>query len=159
MPTVWLICIFIEPSETMNSFLKIRLVLRIKNVFSFIKARFYLKRGCMKMHKHLGTANWQSSFLYHFAVCRKKNLGCNFLTLFAQKSSLVHPYFFYMKINHFDIAFYNLKRTGVYFSSLDLVFPREQYLRGSAFPQVQGPGPDPVFETMPIVLFCFKSLP
>ena len=161
MPHVWLIFIFIEPSETMNSFLKIRLVLEIKNVFSFIKTRFYLKRGCIKMHKHSGAANWQSSFLYHFAACKKKNLGCNFLTLFAWKWNLIHPYFiFYVKINHFDIAFHMTWEGRVYVcSSSGLVFPREPYFRESAFSHAQDPGLEPVFETMPIFLFCFKFVP
>ena len=158
MSNVWLIFIFIEPSKTMNSFLKLRLVLEIKNVFSFLKTRFYLKRGCIKMHKHAWAENWQSSFLFHFAVCKKKNLGCNFLTLFAQKRSLAHHYFtFYMKINLSDIAFHMTWEEREYVcSSSGLVFPREPYFRASAFSQVQGPDQDPVFDTMPIVLFCFK---
>ena len=41
--------IFIEISETANSFVKIRLVLEIKSVFSFIKTRFPWKWGCIKM--------------------------------------------------------------------------------------------------------------
>ena len=43
--------LFIELSKILNSFLKIRLVLEIKNV-SLKKVRFYLKRGCIKMRKH-----------------------------------------------------------------------------------------------------------
>ena len=35
--------------------MKIRLVLEIKSVASFIKARFYLKQGCVKMRKHAET--------------------------------------------------------------------------------------------------------
>ena len=44
--------IFIELSEIFNSFVKIRFVLEIKNVASFIKTRFYSKRGCIKVRKH-----------------------------------------------------------------------------------------------------------
>ena len=47
--------IFIEPSETINSFLKVRLVLQIKNVANVIKTRFCLKRGCIKIRKHAET--------------------------------------------------------------------------------------------------------
>ena len=47
--------IFIEPSETINSFLKVRLVLQIKNVPNVIKTRFYLKRGCIKIREHAET--------------------------------------------------------------------------------------------------------
>ena len=46
--------LFIELSKKLNSFLKIRLVLEIKNV-SLKKTRFYLKRGCIKMRKHKET--------------------------------------------------------------------------------------------------------
>ena len=44
--------IFIELSETFNSFVKIRLVLEIKSTASFIKTHLYSKRGCIKMRKH-----------------------------------------------------------------------------------------------------------
>ena len=41
--------IIIELSETSNGFVKIRLVLEIKNVASFIKTHFYLKQGYIKI--------------------------------------------------------------------------------------------------------------
>ena len=87
------------------------------------------------MHKHSGTANWQSSFLHHFAVYKKKNLGCNFLILFAWKWSLAHPYFtFYMKINHFDIAFIWLEKNGCTFVVLQVCFFQESHIiRGPLF--------------------------
>ena len=47
--------ILIELSEKLNSFVKMRLVLEIKNIVSFIKTRFYLKGGCTKMRKHAET--------------------------------------------------------------------------------------------------------
>ena len=47
--------ILIELSEKLNSFLKIHLVLEIKNVASFITTRFYLKGGCTKMREHAET--------------------------------------------------------------------------------------------------------
>ena len=45
--------IFIKLSGTANSFVKIRLMLEVKNIASFIKARLYSKRGCIKMRKHV----------------------------------------------------------------------------------------------------------
>ena len=50
-----LVFIFIELSGAANSFLKIRLALKIKNVASIIKRRFYWKRGCIKMYKYAKT--------------------------------------------------------------------------------------------------------
>ena len=47
--------ILIELSEKLNSFVKIHLVLEIKNVASFITTRFYLKGGCTKMREHAET--------------------------------------------------------------------------------------------------------
>ena len=47
--------ILIELSEKLNSFLKIHLLLEIKNVASFITTRFYLKGGCTKMREHAET--------------------------------------------------------------------------------------------------------
>ena len=38
-------------------------------------------------------------------------------------------------------------------SSSGLFFSREPYYKGSTFFQVQGPGPDPIFETMPLIFF------
>ena len=47
--------ILTELLEKLNSFVKIRLVLEIKNIASFIKTRFSLKGGCTKMRKHAET--------------------------------------------------------------------------------------------------------
>ena len=44
--------IFIKLSETANSFVKISLVLEIKNVTNFTKTSFHCRRGCIKMRKH-----------------------------------------------------------------------------------------------------------
>ena len=46
---------FIEISETLNNFVKMYLVLEIRNVASFIKTRFYWKRDCIKMRNQAET--------------------------------------------------------------------------------------------------------
>ena len=53
--------IFIQLSETTNSFVKIHLLLEIKNFASFLIARFYWKRGCIKMRKHAETFHTNKS--------------------------------------------------------------------------------------------------
>ena len=93
--------IFIEPSETINSFLKICLVLEIKNVASFIKTRFYVKRGCIEMRKHAETFHANKGckltifFFIPFRCFQNRNLGCNFQTLFARKGGLAQPLLLY----------------------------------------------------------------
>ena len=78
-----------------------RLVLEIKNVASFIKTRFCLKRSCIKLRKHAETfhsnkgCNLAIVFLFQFRRFQNRNLGFNFQTLFARKRGLAHPYFLY----------------------------------------------------------------
>ena len=47
--SMWPYLFFIELLETSNSFVKIHIVLEIKNVNRFIKTRFDWKQGCTKM--------------------------------------------------------------------------------------------------------------
>ena len=47
--------VFIKLPEAAKSFVKIRLVLEMKNVTSFIKTRFYCRRGCIKRRKYAET--------------------------------------------------------------------------------------------------------
>ena len=113
--------VLIELSETLNSFVKIRLVFEIRNVASFIKTRFYLKRfylkrGCIKMRKHAETfrankgCNLAIVFLYQFRRFQNRNLGCNFQTLFARKRGLATPYFFYENKSLRHCLLYYLRR-------------------------------------------------
>ena len=96
-----IIFIFIEISETPNSFVKIRLVLEIKNCCWFHKKKLSLKT---RLHKKcsmlIRAANWELSFLYQLRGFRN-----TFQALFARKRGLTHPYFVY-KMNHFNIVFY-----------------------------------------------------
>ena len=91
--------IFIELSETPNSVVKTRLVLDIKNVSSFIKTRFYLKRGrrkCVNMRKRsmlIRATNWRLLFLYQLCRFQNGNFLYTFQTLFARKRGLIRPYF------------------------------------------------------------------
>ena len=90
--------IFIELSETANSFMKIPLVLEIKIVVSFIKTRFYWKWGCIKMHKHAEAFHAsfiQLPFLYQLCFFQNRNLRYSFQRLFAQKWGLEHLYILY----------------------------------------------------------------
>ena len=45
--------IFIELSETVNSFVKIRLLFEMKSIASFIKTGVYWKWGCIKINKQM----------------------------------------------------------------------------------------------------------
>ena len=46
-----------ELSEQPNSFVKLRLVLEIESIATFIKTRLYWKQGYIKMFKHVETFN------------------------------------------------------------------------------------------------------
>ena len=146
-------------SETLNSFSKIRLLLEIKNAF-FIKIRFHLKPGCMnyvsmrKSSMLIMAANWQSSFLYQFRCFQKKNLGCNFQTLFAQKRGLAHPYFLYENESLRHCLSYYLRRMATFLVLEVRLFQGILFL-GVRFFQVQGPGPGPVFRIRRSVCFVF----
>ena len=47
--------IFIELSETVSTFVKIRLLFEIKSIASFIKTGFYWKWGYIKINKQMET--------------------------------------------------------------------------------------------------------
>ena len=89
--------IFIELPETHNSFVKIPLVLEIRNVVNLIKPR--LLRGYMKMRKYTETFHaaqgyrFQLSFLHQLNCFQNRNLWYFFQTLSAQKRGMAHPYF------------------------------------------------------------------
>ena len=91
--------VFIELSETANTFVKKRL----------LKNRFHRKRGFMKMLKHeeIFDANkgykLELSLLYQLCRLENRNLWCTCQSLFDQA---LHTPTFYMKINHFNIAFH-----------------------------------------------------
>ena len=78
--------------------MKIYLVLEIKNVVSFIKTRFYLKRGCIKIRKRsmLTRATIATCcFCTNFAVFKIEICGAPFQTLFARVQCLTHSNFLY----------------------------------------------------------------
>ena len=99
----------IELSEKLNSFVKMRLVLEIKNIVSFIKTRFYLKGGCTKMRKHAemfhANKGCKMAIVFFIPVSRfskkKKKLGCNFQTLFARKRGPAYFYILYSILSYF----------------------------------------------------------
>ena len=98
----------IELSEKLNSFVKMRLVLEIKNIVSFIKTRFYLKGGCTKRRKHAemfhANKGCKMAIVFFIPVSRfskKKNLGCNFQTLFARKRGPACFYILYSILSYF----------------------------------------------------------
>ena len=116
---------FIKLSEKLRIFVKIRLVLEIKNVASLIKPRFYLKIGCTEMREHaerfmlIRAAKWRLSFLYQFRRFQKRNLGCNFQTLFARKHVLAHSYILYSILSYF-ITLSRLKAVDVILKSVSV---------------------------------------
>ena len=99
--------IFIKLSEKRSSFVKIRLVLETKNVASFIKTRFYLKRDCTKMREHAETfhANMGCKMAIFIFIpvspFSKKKLKVQFSTLFARKCVLSHSYILYSILSYF----------------------------------------------------------
>ena len=119
--------------------MKIRLLLETKNVAIFIKICFHLKRGCMKMLKHAETFYADKScymaivfFFYQFRCFQKRNLGCNFQTLFARKRGLAHPNFLYENelLRHF-LSYY-LRRMAT-FLVLEIRFFRGVRFLGGPF--------------------------
>ena len=95
-------------------------LLEIKNVASFIKTCFYLKRGCMKMRKHAETFHTNKGcklaivFLNQFRSFQNRNLGCNFQTLFARKRGLAHPYSLYGNKSLRHCLSYYLRRMATF---------------------------------------------
>ena len=93
--------IFIELSETANTFVKIRLLLEIKNVACFVKPCFYRKQGCIKMGKHAETIH--TNKVYKLAIVvfiptspfSKYKFVVHFQTLFGRKLGLADLYFLY----------------------------------------------------------------
>lgn len=86
--------IFIEVSETANSFVK-RCTREKKNFASFIKTRFYWKQSCIKMRKYAKTllmliraTNWELSFLYQLQPFQ--NLGILFKLYFQTFQTLLY---------------------------------------------------------------------
>ena len=84
--------ILIELSEKLYSFLKIRLVLEIKNVASFITTRFYLKGGCTKMREHAETLHANTdckmaiAFFIPISPFSKKKLRVQFSNIICTKT-------------------------------------------------------------------------
>ena len=119
--------ILTELLEKLNSFVKIRLVLEIKNIASFIKTRFSLKGGCTKMRKHAETfhANkgCKMTIVFFIPVSRfskkkKKQLRCNFQTLFARKRGPAHFYILYSILSYFITSSW-LKAPNVFFPHIN----------------------------------------
>ena len=75
--------ILIELSEKLNSFVKMRLVMEIKNVASFIKTSFYLKRGCTKMRENEET-------FYANKGCKMAIVFFISISLFSRKKFRAH---------------------------------------------------------------------
>ena len=104
--------IFIELSGTANSFLKICLVLEIKNNASFIKRRFYLKRGCIKMCKYAKTFDIRKglqtgNFCFYTNLAVLKIEICSILfKCYLDKNEALHTPTFNLKMNHFSIVFH-----------------------------------------------------
>ena len=135
----------------------------MKNVATFIKTRFYRKRGrfyrkrsCIKMCKHAETfhANYGGKFAIVIFIpvspFQNRNLGCTFQTLFARKVGLAHPYFWdYSRAFIWPLwptrLFIWLEKNGNVFSLWDPFLPTGPLFRESVFSQVQGLDPGPVF--------------
>ena len=99
--------IFIDFLETSNSFVKINIVLEIKNVNCFIKAQFYWKLGSIKLHIHADTFNASNCYKLAIVVFEStspllkqkfRNLLYTFPTLFAWKIGLVQSYILYENV-------------------------------------------------------------
>ena len=102
---------------------------------------FHSNKGC----------NLAIVFLYQFRRFQNRNLGCNFQTLFARKRGLAHPYFLYENESLRHCLSYYLGRMAT-FLVLEVRFSK-----GSIFPQVQGPGPGPVFRRCPKVIAVLET--
>ena len=127
--------------------MKIRLVLEIRNVASFIKTRFYLKRVCIKMRKHAGTfhanrgCNLAIVFCTNFAVFKIEILCAIFKRNLHENVVLQTPTF-YMKMNDFGIVFYITWEECQRFQSLMSGFSKR-----SVFPS----GPGSIFRRCPVL--------
>ena len=72
-----------------KSFVKVRLVVKINSIASFIKTRFYWERDCIKcanMQKCsvlIRANNWQLSLLHQLRRFQNRNSWYNFQTLFG----------------------------------------------------------------------------
>ena len=130
--------------------MKIRLVLEIKNVTSFIKTRFYWKWGCAKMRNHAETFYTNKGYKFAIvfliptsSVFKIESCGV-FPMLFGLKRGLLHPTF-YKKMNHFLIVFHMTWDKWQRFNALRSGFWNGSVFRESAFSQVQSLLPGPVF--------------
>ena len=120
--------IFIELSETLNSFVKISLVLEIKK--RFIKTRFYLKTGCMKMHKYAETFHANKGcklaivFFILISLFSKEKFRVQFSNVICTKTRPCTPLLFIWKWITLVLSFVLLEKNDKVFSSSGPVFPR-----------------------------------
>ena len=118
------------------------LVSILKSLFaSFIKARFYLKRGCMKMRKHTETFHAIKEcklaivFFIAISLFSKQKLRRQFSNVICTKTRLAHLYFLHENESIQHCLSYYLRRMTT-FLALEISFSK-----GSVFSQIQGPGP------------------
>ena len=130
--SVWcdLNSIFIELSETLNNFVKIRLLLETKNVAIFIKICFHLKRGCMKMLKHAETFYADKScymaivFFLPISLFPKKKFRVQFSNIICTKTRPSTPQLFIWKWITSTFSFILLEKNGNVVSPWGPLFQR-----------------------------------
>ena len=129
---------------------KIRLVLNIKNVASFIKTGFYRKRGCIKTRKHIGNCHISANFsIFKTKVCGKR------VNRYLHENETLLTLSIYMTKNHFSILSNNMKQNGDVFSPWGPVFLTSLLFKGLVISQFQGPDAGPILSWC---LFFLKQM-
>ena len=118
----------------MESFSRMKDILKIKTVTNFIKTRFYWMQDCIKMCKYAESFNTNKGFYIDFLIFNIEIWGI-FLKPYLGKNDTLLTSSFYIKMNHFNIVFHMTWDKWQHFKAL-----RSCFSSGSAFYQVQDPG-------------------
>ena len=131
--------IFTELSETLNNFVKIRLLLETKNVAILIKMCFHLKSGCMKMLKHAETFYTDKScdmaivFFIPISLFPKTKFRVQFSNIICTKTRLIIPQLFIWKWITSTFSFILLEKNDNVVSPWGPFLQRGPLFRGSVF--------------------------
>ena len=140
---------FINLSETAHSFANIHAALKIKNNDSFIKTRFYWKRGCIIMRKHAKTFHTNKGYKLAIAVFiltfSKQNFVVHFSNVICTKTRPCTRLLFVSKLISSALSFIWYETNGNVFSlvinilGLEVLFFQLVCFSVVHFFQVQGP--------------------
>ena len=124
--------------------MKICLVLEIKNTAGFIKMCFYLKRGCIKMHKHAEMLHANKGCILAVVFFRpnllfsKWKFRVQWPNIIGTKTWPCTPLLFLWKWITSTLSFILFEKNGKVFNPWGPVFPMSPFFLGSWVPvQVQ----------------------